>query len=183
MPQRCDRRAVGYRDQRMSQHARRFIATCRRRRGTSLRLSAPAGRRLPPESSTDDQWFTEERCAQNRDAGTITYLTGFDYAAAASMVDVFVAEERGYYDELCLDVDVIAQLLDGQLSVDRRWRGPVRLRRIVQRNDQLRVGQRRRTRRGRRRGPLPDRRPDPQAGHGRNAGRPRTVRRSGSRAR
>jgi ABC-type nitrate/sulfonate/bicarbonate transport system substrate-binding protein len=49
-----------------------------------------------------------ERCATNRDAGTITYLTGFDYAAAASMVDVFVAEQAGYYDALCLDVDVVA---------------------------------------------------------------------------
>jgi len=50
----------------------------------------------------------EERCAENREAGTITYLTGFDFAAAASMVDVFVAEQNGYYDELCLDVDVIS---------------------------------------------------------------------------
>ena len=62
----------------------------------------------PPGSSIDEPWFTEERCAANRDAGTITYLTGFGFAAAASMVDVFVAEERGYYDELCLDVEVVA---------------------------------------------------------------------------
>ncbi len=47
-----------------------------------------------------------ERCEANRDAGTITYLTGFDFAAAASMIDVFVAEERGYFDDLCLDVDI-----------------------------------------------------------------------------
>ncbi len=47
-----------------------------------------------------------ERCEANRDAGTITYLTGFDFAATASMIDVFVAEERGYFDDLCLDVDI-----------------------------------------------------------------------------
>ncbi len=52
------------------------------------------------------QPFPDARCAANRDAGTISYLTGFDYAAAASMVDVFVAAERGYYDELCLDVEI-----------------------------------------------------------------------------
>jgi len=48
----------------------------------------------------------DERCEANRDAGTITYLTGFDFAATASMIDVFVAEERGYFDDLCLDVDI-----------------------------------------------------------------------------
>jgi NitT/TauT family transport system substrate-binding protein len=47
-----------------------------------------------------------DRCAANQEAGTITYLSGFDFAAAASIVDVLVAEEKGYYDELCLDVEV-----------------------------------------------------------------------------
>ncbi len=51
-----------------------------------------------------------ERCELNRDAGTITYLTSFDFAAAASIIDVVIAEDRGYYDALCLDVDVIAGL-------------------------------------------------------------------------
>lgn len=48
----------------------------------------------------------DERCEANRDAGTITYLTGFDFAASAGMVDVFVAQDRGYFDELCLDVEL-----------------------------------------------------------------------------
>lgn len=52
--------------------------------------------------------FPAARCASNEAAGTITYLTGFDFAAAASIVDVIVAEDRGYYDELCLDVDIKA---------------------------------------------------------------------------
>ena len=46
------------------------------------------------------------RCEANRAAGTITYLTGFDFAATASMIDVFVAAERGYFDDLCLDVEI-----------------------------------------------------------------------------
>ena len=50
--------------------------------------------------------FPDERCEANRAAGTITYLTGFDYAAAASIIDVIVAEENGYYDDLCLDVEI-----------------------------------------------------------------------------
>jgi ABC-type nitrate/sulfonate/bicarbonate transport system substrate-binding protein len=50
--------------------------------------------------------FPAERCAANEAAGTVTFLTGFDYAAAASIIEVIVAEDRGYYDELCLDVEI-----------------------------------------------------------------------------
>jgi NitT/TauT family transport system substrate-binding protein len=50
----------------------------------------------------------EARCEANRAAGTITYLSSFDFAAAASIVEVLVAEERGYFDELCLDVEIEA---------------------------------------------------------------------------
>jgi ABC-type nitrate/sulfonate/bicarbonate transport system substrate-binding protein len=50
--------------------------------------------------------FPEDRCAANQAAGTITYLTGFDFAATASIVDVLVADEKGYYDAMCLDVVV-----------------------------------------------------------------------------
>ncbi|TFH16706.1 MAG: hypothetical protein E4H05_06915, partial [Acidimicrobiales bacterium] len=50
--------------------------------------------------------FPEDRCAANQAAGTITYLTGFDFAATASIVDVLVAEEKGYYEAMCLDVEV-----------------------------------------------------------------------------
>ena len=48
------------------------------------------------------------RCEANEAAGTISYLTGFDYAATASIVDVLVADHNGYFDELCLDVDITA---------------------------------------------------------------------------
>ncbi len=51
--------------------------------------------------------FPQERCDANEAAGTITYLSGFDFAAAASIVDVLVAEQKGYYDDLCLDVEVL----------------------------------------------------------------------------
>ena len=50
--------------------------------------------------------FPTERCAANEAAGTITFLTGFDYAAASSIVDVIAADDAGYYDELCLDVEI-----------------------------------------------------------------------------
>ena len=50
--------------------------------------------------------FPEDRCTANEEAGTIRYLSGFDFAATASIVDVVVAEQAGYYDELCLDVEL-----------------------------------------------------------------------------
>ncbi len=50
--------------------------------------------------------FPAERCAENEGAGTITFLTGFDYAAASSIVDVIAADAAGYYEELCLDVEL-----------------------------------------------------------------------------
>ncbi|MFN8020296.1 MAG: ABC transporter substrate-binding protein [Acidimicrobiales bacterium] len=50
--------------------------------------------------------FPADRCAANQAAGTITYLSGFDYAATASIVEILVAEERGYFDALCLDVEI-----------------------------------------------------------------------------
>lgn len=55
----------------------------------------------------DGEPFPEARCEANRAAGKITYLTGFDFAATASIVDVLVAQDKGYYDDLCLDVEVL----------------------------------------------------------------------------
>jgi len=47
-----------------------------------------------------------ERCQANRDAGTITFLTGFDFAATAGGIEFMVADERGYFEDLCLDVEI-----------------------------------------------------------------------------
>ena len=48
--------------------------------------------------------FSQERCTANRAAGKVTFLTSFDYAAAASIIDVVAAKEQGYFDSVCLDV-------------------------------------------------------------------------------
>ncbi len=52
--------------------------------------------------------FPAERCEENKAAGKITYLSSFDFAAAASIVDVLVAKQKGYFEDLCLDVEVQA---------------------------------------------------------------------------
>ena len=55
---------------------------------------------------TADAAFPAARCEANKAAGTITYLSGYDFAASASIVDILVAKSKGYYDALCLDVQV-----------------------------------------------------------------------------
>lgn len=52
--------------------------------------------------------FPAERCTANEAAGTITFLTGFGFAASSSIVDVIAAQDAGYYDDLCLDVEIRA---------------------------------------------------------------------------
>jgi ABC-type nitrate/sulfonate/bicarbonate transport system substrate-binding protein len=46
------------------------------------------------------------RCAANTAVGKLTYSSSFDFAAAASIIDVVVAKEKGYFEDLCLDVDL-----------------------------------------------------------------------------
>jgi ABC-type nitrate/sulfonate/bicarbonate transport system substrate-binding protein len=50
--------------------------------------------------------FPDARCEANRAAGKITYLSGFDFAATASIIDVVMADDKGYFDDLCLDVEL-----------------------------------------------------------------------------
>lgn len=50
--------------------------------------------------------ISPERCQANKAAGKITYLSSFDFAASPSIVDVVMADKQGYFDKLCLDVEL-----------------------------------------------------------------------------
>jgi NitT/TauT family transport system substrate-binding protein len=50
--------------------------------------------------------ISADRCTANKAAGKITFLTSFDFAAAASILDVVVAKGKGYFAKMCLDVDM-----------------------------------------------------------------------------
>ena len=54
---------------------------------------------LPPIGS-------DERCEANQAAGKLIFLSGFDFAAAAGILDVVAAEAEGFFDEMCLDVQL-----------------------------------------------------------------------------
>ncbi len=49
---------------------------------------------------------TPERCEANRAAGPLTFMTGFDLAAAAGIIEVVVAKDKGYFEDMCLDVTI-----------------------------------------------------------------------------
>ncbi len=58
-----------------------------------------------------------DTCARNKAVGTITYISGYGYSASAGQMDVFLAQELGYFDELCLDVEINASGANGQQLV------------------------------------------------------------------
>jgi NitT/TauT family transport system substrate-binding protein len=47
---------------------------------------------------------SSSRCAANRAAGTITYLTGFGWESSVGILDPLAAKAQGYYADLCLRV-------------------------------------------------------------------------------
>ncbi|WEK60660.1 MAG: ABC transporter substrate-binding protein [Candidatus Microbacterium colombiense] len=75
--------------------------------------SQPAGGDTAPTDAAVDT----DTCQRNQDAGTITYISGYGYSASAGQLDVFLAEELGYFDELCLDVEINASGANGQQLV------------------------------------------------------------------
>jgi putative hydroxymethylpyrimidine transport system substrate-binding protein len=60
------------------------------------------------EASTEGSGsaISAERCAENEAAGTITYLSGYQFQSSASILEYIAASELGYFDDLCLDVEL-----------------------------------------------------------------------------
>jgi ABC-type nitrate/sulfonate/bicarbonate transport system substrate-binding protein len=62
--------------------------------------SAPANAALPVAV----RGISAARCAQNRAAGKITFLSPFQYAASVGILDVLAAQQQGYFAAMCLNV-------------------------------------------------------------------------------
>jgi ABC-type nitrate/sulfonate/bicarbonate transport system substrate-binding protein len=56
-------------------------------------------------------------CDRNQAVGPITYISGYGYSASAGQMDVFLAKELGYFNDLCLDVEINASGANGQQLV------------------------------------------------------------------
>lgn len=52
------------------------------------------------------------RCAANKAAGAITYVSPFGFDASAGIIDVFVAEKLGYFTDMCLNVGFVTNATD-----------------------------------------------------------------------
>ena len=77
----------------------------------SANLAAEAGGLLGPASSASAATggkvlVSSSRCAANRAAGTITYLTGFGWQASVGILDPIAAQAQGFYSAMCLRVDL-----------------------------------------------------------------------------
>jgi ABC-type nitrate/sulfonate/bicarbonate transport system substrate-binding protein len=73
----------------------------------AVETTAPPADTVPAISAvTADKPFPADRCAANKAAGTIHYLSSFDFSASASIVEILVAKQKGYFDDMCLDVDL-----------------------------------------------------------------------------
>jgi len=72
---------------------------------------------VPTQARTDETHISKPRCERNQAAGTITYISGYGYSASAGQVDVFLAKVLGYFDALCLNVEINAAGGNGQLLV------------------------------------------------------------------
>jgi NitT/TauT family transport system substrate-binding protein len=56
--------------------------------------------------------LSASRCAANRAAGTITYVSPFGFDASAGIIDVFAAEKLGYFRNMCLNVEFVTNATD-----------------------------------------------------------------------
>lgn len=72
----------------------------------ALALTACAGGASSAQTPNGEKGsaISAERCAENEKAGKITYLSGYQWQASASILEVVAAAELGYFDDLCLDV-------------------------------------------------------------------------------
>lgn len=70
-----------------------------------------------PSADYPDALISQQDCDRNAAAGTITYISGYGYSASAGQLDVFLADELGYFDDLCLDVEINASGANGQQLV------------------------------------------------------------------
>lgn len=67
----------------------------------------PAGPAADPDPAVGSEpEAAAERCRANREAGKVTFVTGFDFAASAGIIDAIVADAQGYFEELCIDFEL-----------------------------------------------------------------------------
>ncbi|TIH38717.1 ABC transporter substrate-binding protein [Subtercola vilae] len=69
-------------------------------------LTGCSSNSTPAPSVSPGSAVSAARCAENKAAGTLTYVTGFQYQASASILDILAAKQLGYFAAVCLDVKI-----------------------------------------------------------------------------
>jgi putative hydroxymethylpyrimidine transport system substrate-binding protein len=75
--------------------------------GGTAPSAAPAAT-APAATAPAPQLISAARCAQNRAAGTITYLSGFEWSGTVGTIDVSAAAANGWFGDMCLSVQLEA---------------------------------------------------------------------------
>ncbi len=71
----------------------------------ALSLAAAAcGSSSGGTASVSGSAISSQRCAQNKAAGQITYLSGYQFQSSASILEYVAASKLGYFSDLCLNV-------------------------------------------------------------------------------
>ncbi|NYH53074.1 MULTISPECIES: ABC transporter substrate-binding protein [Nocardiopsis] len=71
-----------------------------------LLTAACAGEEAADDTTEAATVIDEERCEANRAAGTVTYITGYQYQASVSILEAVAADALGYFEAVCLDVEI-----------------------------------------------------------------------------
>jgi NitT/TauT family transport system substrate-binding protein len=58
-------------------------------------------------AATTSSDISAARCAENKAAGQITYLSGYDFQASTSILEYIAASKLGYFSDLCLNVKLV----------------------------------------------------------------------------
>jgi putative hydroxymethylpyrimidine transport system substrate-binding protein len=59
-----------------------------------------------PSKGSPGSAISAARCAENKAAGKITYLSGYQFQSSASILEFVAADRLGYFKDLCLTVDL-----------------------------------------------------------------------------
>ncbi|MFD4502569.1 ABC transporter substrate-binding protein [Streptomyces sp. NPDC058457] len=71
---------------------------------TAVAAGCGSGSDATTSKGSEGSAISAERCAENKAAGKITYLSGYQYQSSASILEYIAASKLGYFKDLCLDV-------------------------------------------------------------------------------
>lgn len=77
------------------------------------------------DSGVTAKGISRERCAANKAAGTITFVTSYDYSASANILGPIVADAEGYFKQMCLDIKIQPGFAPGNAAIVASGRAQV----------------------------------------------------------